>query len=279
MALYDRMLGMVAAFNANLGAIRLLHHIPLSGLVLVLLVVVFVDGIERIGGPKPGGPSALVVAIPILEVVLPPSALGLSLICLMRRNLIFRPTDRHITHGAIGSEGDRRQVDLRASGRFRRAVGQTLWLRDSPAAWDISEDGTISLVASVRGGGYFHGFSSSWEDPSGMWSLALPRELLKQGLEDGVLYFGFSARPALRLRSRDMPEAIVLSVRDRPELMELHRTFDEVLAESARNEAAFARRLEEIAAQAPAEKNTDQAIAEKKTDGGIEWEKFIDLSK
>jgi hypothetical protein len=96
-------------------------------------------------------------------------------------------------------------------------------------------------------------------------------------LEDGILYFGFSARPALRLRSPDNREAIVLSVRNRPELMTLHRTLDEVLAESARNEAAFDMRLKELAAPVPPESNTDQATAETRADGGIEWEKLIDI--
>jgi hypothetical protein len=153
MSLFDRMLGVVAAINATRGAGLLQHYIPLNGLVLVLLVVAFVDGVDRIRGPQPAGPSALVRAIPILEVVLPPSALGLSLVCLMRRNLIFRPTERHLTREATGSEGDRRKADLRASGWFRRGVETPVWLRDCPAAWDVSEDGTISLVASVRGGG------------------------------------------------------------------------------------------------------------------------------
>lgn len=280
MALDDRTLGMVAAINAKLTAIRLLHHIPLDGLVVVLLMLVFADGVDRIWGPKPAGPATVVLAIPIVEAVLPASALGLSLVCLMRRNLIFRPTDSHIARGATGPEGDARKLDLRASGWFRRGVGQTVWLRESTAAWDVSDDGTISLLASVRGSGYFQGLTSTWwEDSSGMWSLALPRELLKQGLEDGVLYSGFSARPALRLRSPDIRDAIVVSVRDSPEFVSLHRALDEVLAASARNEAAFARRLEEMAARAPAEKYTDQAIPEKKADGGIEWENLIDVSK
>jgi hypothetical protein len=279
MALFDRMLGMVAAINATRGAGLLHRYIPLNGLILVLLVVAFVDGFDRIRGPQPAGTSALVLAIPILEVVFPPSIVGLSLICLMRRNLIFRATDRHLTSGSTGSEGDRRRAGLRASGWFHRDGSQAVWLRDCPAAWNVSEDGTISLVASVTGGGSFHGFASSWEDPSGMWSLAVSREALKLGLEDGVLYFGFWARPALRLRSPDIREAVVLSVRNGPDLMTLHCTLDEVVAESARKEAAFGRRLEAIAVQAPAEASTDQAIAKKKADGEIEWEKFIDLSK
>jgi hypothetical protein len=244
------------------------------------LVVVFVDGIDRIGRPQPAGPSALVLAIPILEVVLPPSALGLSLICLLQGNLIFRPTDRPLTRGADGPEEGRLKVDLRASGWFHRGIGQTRWLRDSPVAWEVSEDGTIALVASVTESGVSGSWPlRSWDDPSGMWSLALSRERLKQGLEDGILYFGFSARPALRLRSPDAREAIVLSVRDRPELMRLHRTFEEVLAESARKEVAFASRIEAIAAQVPAEKSAEPVMAEKKAGGGIEWENLIDLWK
>jgi hypothetical protein len=279
MALFNRMLGMVAAINAKLDGIRLLQRFPLSALVLVLLLLALADGIDRIVGPQPGGPSALAQAMPILEVVLPATAVGLSLICLRRGNLVYRPTDRHLMRGAAGSDGDRRRVDLRVSGWFRRGVGQALWLHDAPAAWEVSMDGTISLVTSFEGSGYIHRSRSSLEDPSGTWSLALPRERLERGVEDGIVYFGFSARPALRLRSPDGREAIVLSVRDRSELMTLHRTFDEVLAESARKKAAFAGRLEAIGGQPSAEKFADRAMAENTPDGGIEWEGLIDLSK
>ena len=71
MAPFDRMLGLVAAINATRGAGLLHRYIPLNGLVLVLLVVAFVDGFDRIRGPQPAGLSALVLAIFILEVALP----------------------------------------------------------------------------------------------------------------------------------------------------------------------------------------------------------------
>jgi hypothetical protein len=179
MALIDRILGTVAAVNATRGAGLVNRYIPLNGLVLVLLVVAFVDGFDRIRGPQPAGTSALVRAIPILEIVLPPSLLGPSVICLMRRNLIFRPTDRHLTRRATGSGADRRKVDLRVSGWFRRDGSRSVWIRDCPGACKVSEDGTISLVASVAWGGCFHGSASFAEDPSGMWSFVLPRESLK----------------------------------------------------------------------------------------------------
>src|SRR5262249_5062560 len=122
-------------------------------------------------------------------------------------------------------------------------------------------------------------------DRSGSWSLVLSRETLAGDVEDGLLYLGLSARPALRLRVPGEPRAVILSLGRASELMAFRRQLDEVLAESARRGAMFAAQLEAIAAPhhaaaggAPGPAKGTPAVAEKKAGGEIDWEKLIDLS-
>jgi hypothetical protein len=122
-------------------------------------------------------------------------------------------------------------------------------------------------------------------DKSGSWSLVLSRETLTGDVEDGLLFFGLSARPALRFRIPGEPRAVILSLEHPSELMAFRRQLDEVLAESARRGAMFAAQLKAIAtpyraaaggATGPAEGTP--AVAERKAGSKIDWDKLIDLS-
>ncbi len=85
--------------------------------------------------------------------------------------------------------------------------------------------------------------------------------------------------PRCGFGSAGKPTAIVLSVGNATELMAFHRMLDEILAESARRQAAFFGQLEPTASPAPAGPGTAAPIPQKKAGGEIAWDNFIDFSK
>jgi hypothetical protein len=280
MSFYYRMLGLAAALNAILGAIRL-HHIPLNLLVMGLLALATVGQAVGFGPNGAGGAFSNPEAGTILRVALCASIFVLLVICLVRKNVIFRPMDSLRGSGTVAlgdGEGVGRIVAPRASGVFRRDSGQMLRLHNFPTVWDISEAGAISLVTRVAGGD-FHGFIGPSEDPSGMWSLALPREMLEHGLEDGILYYGLSARPALRGFPPGKSEAVILTVDSRSDLLAFPRTLDEVLAESAREQASFFAKVEEAQSAAPAHPDRKASAPAGNGEERIAWENLIDFTK
>ena len=269
MALYYRVLGLAAVVNSVLGAIRI-YHIPLNWLVLALLGWIIADGATRLGEKEPGGLFTHLPGPPVARVIVTSCAVILLVDCMIRKNLVFRSTASPMTGVATSSAANQEgpvPIDLRVSGRFGRGGVGGLWLTDFPAALDITETGTIELVTRVIEHGGFHGFHTFAEDRSGTWSLALPRESLTGDLEDGIVYFGLSARPALRLRIPAKPTPIVLSVGNAMELMAFHRTLDLVLAESALREAAFAGQLGWNTSPTPAGPAASAPIPEKNPGG------------
>src|SRR5262249_38973821 len=157
--------------NHVLGSIRL-YHVPLNWLAVASLVWVFVDGVERLRERMPGGVFGDHRAPVMAAVALSACGLILWAVCLWRKGPIFRPTASW-TQAAAPAAGDRDSggpIDLRATGRFHRGVGDTLSLRDFPVAWDVSETGAVSLVTRVvdRGGG--PELFSDPADRSGTWS-------------------------------------------------------------------------------------------------------------
>jgi hypothetical protein len=279
MALYYRVLGLFAAINSILECISF-YHIRLNWLVLALLLLISAGGAERLSNPKGEGVLASLQAPPVLVLVAPLVVLGLFVVCIVKKNLIFRLTTSIRTDGSTSRarhEDGQEYVTARVSGWFQRGGGSRLWLRDCPAYWDISEDGTIALVTGVAGGSQSHGFPAM-EDLSGNWNLTVSRAMLQADPEDGIVYFALSARPALRLRVPEKPEGVVLTVDNTTELLSLRHTLDELLAESGRREASFASRLDAIATPTQVEQSPVQAVGKKQTDGGIAWDKLIDLS-
>ena len=280
MALLYRLLGMTAAVNSVLGAIRL-HHIPLNWLAMAALAVAGAVQAVGFGPDRAGGVFADPQAGPISKVVLCALILVLLAICLVERNVIFRRTDSVGGGGTLAvadAKGRDPFVAPRASGYFRRRSGGTLWLHDVPTAWEISEEGAISLVTRVDGEG-FHGFLGLPEDPSGTWSLALSRELLQNGLADGILYYGLSARPALRGVSPGTGKDIILSLDSVADLLAFRRTLDEILAESARREATFFREVEQAQAAAPAPEPGKRSAPAGNSGDRVAWENLIDFAR
>jgi hypothetical protein len=280
MSLYYRFLGLAAALNAILGAIRL-HHIPLNWLVMGLLALATVGQAVGFGPNGAGGAFADPEAGRILRIALCALMFVLLVIVLVRRNVIFRPLDSLRGSGAVALadvEGVGRIVAPRASAVFRRDSGQTLRLHNFPTAWEISETGAISLVTRVVGGD-FHGFIGPSEDPSGMWCLALPRELLEHGLEDGILYYGLSARPALRGFPPGKSEAVILSVDTLSDLLAFRRTLDEVVADSARKQASFFAKVEATQSTVTAHPDRKVSAPGGNAEERIAWENLIDFTK
>ncbi len=287
MGLYYRALGVVATANHVLGSIRL-YHVPLNWLALASLVWVFAAGVARLGEPAAGGPFGDHPASAMATVGLSLCGLILFAVCIWQENLIFRSTATW-TDGAAGASGhgpDAETIDLRATGRFHRGVGDAFWLRDFPVAWDVSDSGTVSLVTRVVDEGGIPELFSQSADRTGRWSIILSRELLTGDVDDGLLYFGLSARPAMRFRVLGEPKTVVLSLGAASELMAFRRQVDEVLAESARKQSAFAAQVEAIASApdaapgvSPGPAEVRSAVGERKAGREIDWENLIDFSR
>jgi hypothetical protein len=280
MTLFYRVLGLVAAVNSVLGCITL-RQIPLNWFVLALLALISAGGAELLANPQGNGMLESLQLPPILLLIAPIVVIGLFVICMMKRNLIFRPMTSGETDEtrSIGqNEKSRKILAPRVSGWFQRG-GSRLWLLAFPSHWDISDDGTVELVTGVDGGIAPPGLFYASDDPSGRWSLTLSRAKLSRDLDFGTVYFALSASPALRLPGAEKREDVVLSVRNRAEFVALLSTLEEIRAESTRMEASFATKLEAIAANAPAAPGPVQSGDKKPAGGEIAWDRLIDFSK
>jgi hypothetical protein len=278
-ALVYRLLGLVAGVNSVLERITL-QHIGLNWLVLGMLVLISAGGAELLANPEAGVLASLQVP-PLLLLLAPLVVLSLFVICIARRNLIFQSTASIVSDGSMrlgAGEAGPGYMAPRVSGWFHRSGGSPLWLLEFPATWDIDAEGTVSLVTRVAGGSEAHSFHPAWEDRSGEWSITLSRAMLTGDVEDGIVYFALSARPALRLHAAEKRKGVVLSVRSPMELTALHLTIDQVLAESARREAILTSKLQAIAAPAQTESGLAQTGDSQRKGTEIAWDKLIDLS-
>lgn len=122
MALYYRVLGLVAALNSVLECITL-YHIRLNWMVLCMLVLISAGGGELLGNPQSSGMLESLQAPPLLLLIAPLVVLGLFVVCIMKRNLIFRATTSIVTDGSTplgGSEEGRGYLAPQVSGWFHR---------------------------------------------------------------------------------------------------------------------------------------------------------------
>jgi hypothetical protein len=281
MSLLYRALGIAALFNEVLGAIRW-NHIRLNWILLAVLSLVFVDGAVRLESPRVIWPFLHPQTVPVLQMALSSSALVLALISLARRNSIFRPIDLVAEKGGPPPAADpveSQQVDLQVTGRFDRGGGNSVSLINFPCRWHISETGAISLETRVVELGGFDPFRPLGGEASGEWNLLVPRETLTDRLEDGMLYFGISARPAVRLSFPGRRMTATLSVRNVSQRLALRRQFDALLATSADAEKIFYHDLEEKLAQPPPTHKPEPAKARNKSGEGIPWDNLIDFSR
>jgi hypothetical protein len=283
MSLLYRALGITALVNEILAAISF-YHIRLNWILLAVLAILFGDGAAQLGSPRLTWHFLHPLVSPILEMSFSALAIVLLLICMTRRNTVFRPTAFVVGDGAISrtaGAGQYQEFDLRVTAQFERGGGNTVSIREFPFRWEISDTGAISIETRVgaAGGLDLDMLAPQSGDPSGLWSLIVPRKSLTDGLEDGILYFGLSARPALRLAFPGRRTAAILSVRHAEQLIALRSTFDTLLAQSAAKEAAFFSGVKEKLAQPASQQNAEPAGGTKRSGETIPWENLIDFSR
>ncbi len=286
MGIFYRAMGSVAAVNRVLGTVRF-YSIPANWLALAVLAGVFADGVWRMDEMTPGALFGDGRGAAIARASLALCGLLLFATCIIRRNLIFRRTAAWTpaAAAAAGEPGADATVNLRASGRFRRSSGDSLLLRDFRVAWDVSDTGVISLSTHVIEVGGMPDMIGIPSDRTGSWSLTIPRKALLGDMEEGLVYYGLTARPALRFRLARKPDPVVLSLGRTSELLAFRRNLDAVLAESARQSAAFAEKLDAIARASGTEPAPAGAGPEKRAaagnpaEPGVAWDNLIDFSK
>jgi hypothetical protein len=282
MWLFYRLLGLAAFVDEVLGSIRLNYIIRCNWILFALISLYFCAGASALGLPWPKLPSDIPLDYPGIQTALALTALALLVICWLRGDTIFRPmnivarTDNMPqTPVPVGRE----EIDLRISGRFDRGLGHSLSLREFPARWNIHDTGSISLETFVEHVGGFD-FSISPSDNSGRWSLVVPRETLIDGTEEGMLYFGLSARPAFRLKLPGRRMTAILSVKNASQLMSLSRMFDLLAAESAAKEASFFRTTLMANPSQPSPTHRPEPTERQEKPGEeIPWKNLIDFSK
>ena len=121
--------------------------------------------------------------------------------------------------------------------------------------------------------------SGALADHSGHWSLIIPREALSDGLEEGMLYSGLSARPAFRLWLPGRRRTAILSVGNASQAITLKRMFHEILNESAAKEAGFRDRLEANLDQPSPDHPPGASERRAKPGEDISWKDLIDFSR
>jgi hypothetical protein len=271
MGFFCRLLGLASAVNAVLCAWRI-YFVPLNWIALAALAWHTLDAGVRFSDAKPAWSLSHEQVVPIARMVLSTAAIALLLISSMRRNIIFRsgaqPLGDALRMRAIGEE-PRPAVGLEFAGKVRRAH-EPLSLRNFPVVLNVAKTGEISLEARVEDVGGWPSYSSTpGKDLTGTWFITLSREGLKEGMEPGALYSGFRVRPALRITSPGAREVVILSLPNAAEFLAFIGTLDEIVAESARNEAAFVKRVTEIPTESPPAKNPQ---------GDVNWGQLIDFS-
>jgi hypothetical protein len=280
MQLFCRALGLTAFIDESLKAVRLNYFIRLNWIFVGVLLWYLVDGASQLGGFWPAGPFASPPLNSILKIALSSSTLALLIMCWLRRNTIFRRAgdlrqraDSAKSDEPLKAEG----LDLRITARLDRGAGNSVMLRQFPVRWHINDSGTISLETHVEEVGSIGLFSSQF-DSSGMWSLAVPRESLMGGFDEGMLYYSLWARPALRLQLPGRRTTAILSVGNRSQLIALRRTLDALLAESADREASFQRELESKLSRPTTTPAPEAAETSKKSEDELLWKNLIDFS-
>ncbi len=219
MGLFYRLLGVAALFHHVCRSIYVYHIIRIDWIVVAALSLYSFAGASALGLPWPKFPLEVPMAYPVLQMSFAISVLALLLISAARQDMIFRPmntTDRADGRPPASESGRAEPVDLRISGRFDRGFGHSLSLRELPVRWNIDDTGSILLEAYIEevrvGSGLPLADGGALADHSGHWSLIIPREALSDGLEEGILYSGLSARPAFRLWLPGRRRTAILSV-------------------------------------------------------------------
>ncbi len=283
MGLFYRVLGLMAFVHEICASIHVYHMIRVDWIVVAILLFYLFAGASALGLPWPAFPLEIPLAYPVLQTTLALSALVLFLICWVRRDTIFRPMNL-IAQGdsvpqTVVSERPA-PIPLRLSGRFDRGFGQPLSLHDLPVRWKIEDTGeNLARIVHQRGPHRVR-FSISAPDNSGYWSLIIPREALTEGAREGILYFGLSACPAVRLTLPARQITAILSVRNLSQLIALRRTFDDIQAESTKKEADFFRtKLGANLSEPSSSGSTEQAERQVNPGKEIPWKDLIDFSQ
>jgi hypothetical protein len=159
-------------------------------------------------------------------------------------------------------------------------MGNSISLHGFRVQWRIEDTGLIALETYVEEVGTPSYLSPTF-DRSGLWSLTVPRDTLSNRAEEGVLYFGLSARPGVRLTFVPKRKTAFLTVRNAAELQSLLGKFEALIAESAAKEAVFFR-----ARIAPEPSTPPLAGCEPETSSRpdkpveeIPWKDLIDFSR
>jgi hypothetical protein len=275
MSLFFRLLGLTALVDEFLGCIRFYYIVRGNWILFAIIFMYFIAAACALDLPWPVLPLEIPLAYPGLQAALALSALVLLAICWIRRDIIFRPMQVVAGRDVMSQApivATPEQIDLTISGRFDRGTGHSLSLRDFPVRWSTHDTGAISLETDVAAVGV------SLTDNTGRWSLMVPRETLSDGGEEGLLYFGVLARPAVRLNLPGKRTTAILSVKSASQLSMLRRMFELVLTESAKTEATFRTELE---ANLNATPESHSPVASKRLETGgeeIPWKNLIDFS-
>jgi hypothetical protein len=283
MGLFYRILGLMAFVHEICASIRVSHIIRVDWIVVAILLFYLFAGASALGLPWPTFPLEIELAYPVVQTTLAFSALALFLICWIKGDTIFRPMN-------IIARGDRmpqsavseraKPIDLRLSGRFDPGFGQRLSLRELPVRWKIEDTGAILLETYIEEVHIGPEFPFPRPDNSGHWSLVIPREVLIEGAEAGILYFGLSACPAFRLRLPARQLTAILSVRNVSQLISLSRMFDEIVTESTAKEADFFQTKLRASLNEPGSSQLPEQVERKVKPGeGVPWTDLIDFAQ
>jgi hypothetical protein len=276
MGIVYRLLGLTAAIRNVLASLWLKGLIRGDWILFAIAVFYLVAGTTALGWPWPRLPWTMPLAYPALQTALAASALALLVVCGMRRGTIFRPTGRT---GRASGPPVRVQPGLpevRVFGRFERGVGRSVSLCDIPARWRVEDTGTISIEVHFDEGLVVSGMPFTVDSET--WSLVVPRDALRAGGEEGLLYFGLSALPALRIRLPGRRMAAILAVRRPWTVAQLRELCDRLCAESVDREAGFFRAAPGSAPVPFVPTHPPEPAGPKnETEDGIPWNKLIDF--
>ena len=127
-----------------------------------------------------------------LGALLSGAVVGLFLFLTLKRNTIF-------VRGAASAADAIDTGEMYATGTFTLDK-HTCRFIDVPAALTRLDNGDIAAFANVDASSSFMGMK--YEDRSGIWTLQIAAGSV-DAIQEGVLYYGRSARPALRFTYRD----------------------------------------------------------------------------
>jgi hypothetical protein len=269
--LFYRLLGSVSALNALLGAVRIYGMIPLNWMSLPPLAWHTFDAARQLSEAWPPLAPGRDEILLIVRITLSMAAIVLIVICMIRENIIFRVRDWPLGNGSrLRAAGEKPAWagGMRMTGKVRRGK-DTLAVRGFPVSLHVAETGEVFLEARVTDAPGFPTDFSNWEDRSGTWSVAVSRESLQDGLEEGALFLSIRARPALRLTRPGTREPVILSFPNPTELQAFVGALDEIVADSAQKEAIFNKDLMKVASQ---------STTAKKPVGDVNWDNLIDFS-